>query len=465
MRAIKKHSTFLKQLCGLLLITSVFFSCKLMQSYKRPDVVDNNLYRDVATKDTNSIAEVPWRQMFSDTLLQRLINEGINNNLDLKVAVARMAQAQANYNQSIANFFPTLTATASAAFQHLSPSQIGRPQVYQASLASSWEIGIWGKLRGAKRAAMAALLASDAYRRAVQTQLVADIASNYYLLLAYDAQLNVTLKTVEFRKEDVETMTLLKESDVVTGAAVVQSEANRYSAEVTLPDIKQNIRVTENLMSVLLGRDPGAIARDSLQTQQITTELKTGVPVQLLANRPDVQEAEYNLRYYFELTNVARAYFYPSLTITAAAGFANSNLANLFTPAAFFNNFIAGLMQPIFNKGLNLQRLAIAKAQQAEYMADFRQTVLTAGEEVSNALSNYQAASDKIVIRTQQVSFLQKSVDYTKELLKYTANTNYTDVLTSEQNLLAAQLNGINDKLQQLQSVVELYRSLGGGWK
>lgn len=458
---IKKYTA----LCVLLMVALMWHSCKIMHKYKRDHVVDDKLYRDVETKDTTSIADVPWKQVFTDPKLQALIEEGIHNNLDLKVAVARINQAEANYNQSIANFFPTLTATSTAAFQRLSPAQIGRPQVFQAYLASSWEIGIWGKLRGTKRAALAALLASDAYKRAVQTQLIADITTNYYLLLAYDEQLSVTLQTVKNREDDVETMKALKESDVVTGAAVVQSEANRYSAEVTIPDLKQNIRVTENSISVLLGRDPGAVQRDSLSHQVITSDLRTGVPAQLLANRPDVQQAEYNLRYYFELTNVARAYFYPSLTITAQGGFSNSNLALLFTPASVFGNLIAGIAQPIFNKGLNLQRLNVAKAQQEEYLATFRKTILTAGSEVSNALSNYQAASDKITIRTQQISFLQKSVDYTKELLKYTANTNYTDVLTSEQNLLSAQLNGINDRLQQLQSVVELYRSLGGGWK
>lgn len=460
-----RHIPFVKALYTLLMMLLLFTSCKLMQPYRRGNVTDNKLYRDISTQDTITIADVPWRRLFTDTILQRLINEGIANNLDLKVAVARMDQAQANYNQSIANFFPAITASATAAFQHLSPSQIGRPQVYSAALATSWEMGIWGKYRGAKRAALAALIASDAYRRAVQTQLIANIASNYYLLMAYDAQLNITQKTIEFRQEDVETMKALKDANVVTGAAVVQSEANRYSAEVTVPDIRQNIRVTENYISVLLGRDPGPIERDSLTDQQLTADLRTGVPLQLLANRPDVQQAEYNLRYYFELTNVARAYFYPSLTINAAAGYANANLANLFTPAAFFSNLFAAIVQPVFNKGLNLQRLAVAKAQQAEYFADFRQTVLKAGQEVSNALSNYQAASDKITIRKQQIAFLEKSVDYTKELLKYTATTNYTDVLTSEQNLLAAQLNSINDRLQQMQSVVELYRSLGGGWK
>ncbi|HEY0274084.1 MAG TPA: TolC family protein, partial [Chitinophaga sp.] len=261
------------------------------------------------------------------------------------------------------------------------------------------------------------------------------------------------------------TMRALKESDVVTSAAVVQSEANRYAAEVTIPDLRQSIRQTENAISVLLGRDPGGILRDSLKNQVVYSDLKIGVPIQLLANRPDVQEAEYQYRTNFELTNAARAYFYPSLTITAQGGMYGASVSNFFNAPALFGSVVGGLTEPIFNRGLNKQRLQVAQAQQEEALITFRQTLLNAGEEVSDALFNYQAAVNKISLREQQIAYLQKAVDYTKELLKYTSSTNYTDVLTSEQSLLAAQLDHISDKLQQLQAVVNLYRSLGGGWK
>jgi outer membrane protein TolC len=234
---------------------------------------------------------------------------------------------------------------------------------------------------------------------------------------------------------------------------------------VTIPDLRQNIRETENALSILLGRNPGGIARDSINNQRVRIDLQTGIPLQLLVNRPDVQEAEYQLRYYFELTNVARAYFYPSLTITAAGGLSNVNISQLFSASSLFGNIIGGLVQPIFNQGLNKQRLRVAQAQQEEYIALFKKTLLAAGQDVSNALYNYQAATEKMKIRSLQIGFLEKSVEFTKELLKYTANTNYTDVLTSEQSLLAAQLSSVSDKVQQLQAMVALYRSLGGGWK
>jgi len=202
-----------------------------------------------------------------------------------------------------------------------------------------------------------------------------------------------------------------------------------------------------------------------LTEQSISADLKTGIPAQLLANRPDVQEAEYQFRYGFEMTNVARKYFYPALTLTAQGGITASDLSKMFNASSAFWNVIGGLTQPIFNQGMNRQRLRIAQANQEEYLIAFKQTLLNAGAEVVNAMHGYQTASEKIELRTSQIAYLEKSVDYTLELLKFTSSTNYIDVLTSEVNLLSAQLNGINDKFEQLQSVVSLYQSLGGGWK
>ncbi len=456
----------LKNIFLSILVISLINACKVTQQYTQPaNATNNNLYRGASTADSTTIANISWKEMFTDNLLQSLIQEGINNNLDLKIAVARLKTANANVKQSKLALLPSADANAVAAFQRVPSTQFGVPQAYELFISSSWEADIWGKLSSAKRAALASLLQSDAYKRAVQTQLVADIATNYYMLMALDAQLQVTLQTVENRKQEVETMKTLKESDVVTGAAVVQSAANRYSVEITIPDLKQNIRETENALSILLGRSPDSISRSSLEQQVVTSNLATGVPAQLLANRPDVQEAEFQLRNSFEQINIARTYFYPTLTITGQAGLSGTAIAQIFNPTTFFATLTAGLLQPIFDKGINRQRLTTAQANQEEYLADFKKTILAAGQEVSNALYSYQAAKDKEGLRGQQINYLQKSVEYTKELLKYSSATNYTDVLTSEQALLAAQLSSVNDKLQQLTAVVNLYRSLGGGWK
>lgn len=440
-------------------------SCKILQPYKQPVVVSQEkLFRDLAVSDSTNIADIHWKKLFTDPQLQNLIEEALRNNPNLQIAVTRMKKAEANLAQSKAAFFPSLSAVGNGTFQNDNTSGIP-PKMYQLYGMTSWEADIWGKLRSAKRANLSLFLESEAYKRAVQTQLIANVAINYYTLLALDSKLQVTEKTIENRNADVETIKLMKDNDLVTGADLVQSQANLYSAKVTIPELKQSIFEAENALSVLLGRNPGTIARSTLTAQSVSADLKTGIPAQLLSNRPDVQEAEYQFRYGFEMTNVARKYFYPSLTLTATGGITSTDLAKLFSASSTFWTVIGGLTQPIFNQGLNRQRLKVAEANQEEYLIAFKQTLLNAGEEVVNAMHAYQTASEKIDLRTSQIDYLEKAVNYTMELLKYTSSTNYTDVLTSEVNLLSAQLNGINDKFEQLQAVVTLYQSLGGGWK
>lgn len=456
-----------------LLLTTVFYSCRVTKPYQRPNAGNVLLYRDQNGTDTITIASMHWEQLFTDTALQSLIREGLANNLDLKTAIQKIAEAQAALIQAKGAIIPSLSGYADAAHSKQSAAALNFPAglnintsttTYQLGLSSSWEADVWGKLKSAKKAALANFLESDAARRAVQTQLIADIANNYYSLLALDRQLELTRQALEYRKKDFETMKSLKEADVVNGAAVVQSEANRYAAEVAVPDLKRNIRETENALDLLLGRPPGPVARGKLDQQHPVANLQTGIPAQLLQNRPDVQQAELAFRVAFENTNAAHAYFYPQFTITASGGFSNLILKDFFVNSVFYN-IAAGLTQPIFNQGVNKARLKIAQARQMEALNSFRQSLLIAGGEVSNALYAYQTGVEKDTARTKEVAALTKAVDYTEQLLRYSSATNYTDVLTSEQALLAAQLNGVGDKLQQLQAIVNLYRALGGGWR
>jgi outer membrane protein TolC len=288
---------------------------------------------------------------------------------------------------------------------------------------------------------------------------------NYYNLLALDAQLEITETTLEKRISNAETMEALRDNDLITSADLVLSHANRYSTEIIIPDLKQRIYEIENVLSLLMGQEPGPIERTSLEQQNLSEDLRTGVPAQLLANRPDVVEAEFRLKYYYETAKSARAYFYPSLTINARGGLTETSLNALFNQPVFFWNILGGLVQPVFNYGLNKQRFISATADFKESQASFRKILLNAGNEVSNAIQSYETATSKMLIREKQVGYLEKAVDYTTELLKYTSTTSYIDVLTSEVTLLSAQLNGVNDKLDQLQSIVVLYQSLGGGWK
>lgn len=457
----------MKTYIGLMLVLIGFASCRISKPYQQPEFDTSKLYRDAEGKDTTNMASVHWKKLFGDTILTGLIAEGLDQNIDMKIALQRINAARANFQQSKAAFLPDLNGTASVKQSKLAFPQgfglVTSTTQYDLGLTATWEADIWGKLKSAKRSALAGLLQTEAARRAVQTQLIADIANRYFTLLALDQQLLVLEQTVNNRKTDVRTMKALKAANVVTGAAEVQSEASQYAAEVAIPRLQKQIRETENALNVLLARPSAPVKRSSLNVQQLLVDLKAGVPLQLLQNRPDVKQAEYAFMAAFENTNVARKLFYPALSLTANGGFTSFSLKDWLTPDGLFGNIAAGLVQPIFSKGANKARLTTAKATQQEAALNFQQSLLKAGEEVSNALFAYQTARTQKEIRVKQLTALQKSVDFTKKLLRYSSATNYTDVLTSEQNLLAAQLEDIDDKLQQWQAVIALYRSLGGG--
>ncbi|WP_163397591.1 efflux transporter outer membrane subunit [Flavobacterium fluviatile] len=459
----------------LMVMTAALLSaCSVTKKYERPAALKTDqLYRDQVSADSATIADMPWQSVFKDEKLNALIRKGLDNNLNLKNAIENIVQAQASLRQSKLAYYPTLQLDANATHNKQSEAGLNFPAginintlttTYKLGLSTSWEADIWGKLSSSKRAALATYLATDAAKQAVQTQLIADIANNYFLLLAYDKQLVITQKTLESRIKNVATIKDLKEGAIVTGAAVVQSEANQHAAEVLIPDLKQRIRETENTINILLGQSPGPIERGALEDQSVPENLSLGLPSQLLQNRPDVRQAEFNFRTAFEMTNMAKTYFYPSLTLTASGGFSNLELKDFFANSIFYS-IIGGLTQPIFNQGLNKMRLTTAQSQQLQAYNNFQQSLLTAGQEVSDALYAYQMAVEKQDSREKQIEALEKAVDFTQQLLEYSSATNYTDVLTSQQNLLAAQLSGINDNLQKLQAVVDLYRALGGGWK
>lgn len=447
-------------LAGVLILLTA--SCSIL---KMPDTQpDASLYRDLGSDDSANIASIPWREIFTDPHLQNIIRRSVENNPDIHIAMARVRKAEAALRQSRADFFPSLSVGANASFQS-ETGGFGVPESYQVFGSTSWEADIWGKMRSSKRAALASLMASEAFHRVVITDLIASAALNYYTLLSLDAQLSITEQTVNRRVRNVEVMELMKENDVITGADLVLSQAIRYSAEVTIPDLRQRIYEIENALSTLMGESPHPIERSTIDEQDISPAIKSGVPAQLLANRPDVLQAEFRLRSSYELQKVARSFFYPALTITGRGGITETSIDALFNSPVFFWNLTGGLLQPVFNYGLNRQRLLTARADVEESYASFRKVLLNAGAEVVNAMHGYQSSSDKIAIRQMQIGYLEKAVEYTNELLRYTSSTSYIDVLTSEVNLLSAQLAGVNDRLQQLQSVVELYRSLGGGWR
>ena len=457
---------------SFLVMIAAAVSCKVTKTYQSPTVQQTvpqmDSFRGGAGADTVTIASLPWRQVFADTILQRVIGQGISQNLNLQIAYTRIRQAQAYYKQSRSAFLPELDANAAVGRVRLSKAQnfgaVSSITEYQLGLSATWEADIWGQLNSAKKASLAGLLSTEAGVRAIQSEIVSEIAGLYYTLMALDQQLGITEQTVKNWDTTVITMQSLQASAKVTEAAVVQSVAQREAVAVTIPDIIQSIRQTENALSILLGMPPSAIRRSRLDDQFTIAMLNTGVPAQLLANRPDVQQAEQDFRVAFELTNVARTAFYPALSITGAANFSSFDFKNLFDVTSLGASIFGGLTQPIFEKRLNKTRLEVAGEQQQAALLGFKNTLLMAGQEVSDALSLHSAAMAKTGSRSNEITALQQSVDYTQELLQ-NGFANYTEVITARQSLLGAQLGRVNDKLQELQSVVSLYTALGGGWR
>ncbi len=288
----------------LLVLILIPESCKVMHLGKFPEIkTDNSLYRDADISDSSNIALVPWRELFTDTCLQSIIEKTIVNNPDMLVAIARVKKAEAAFRQSRAESYPSLNAGLNATYQSETGGN-GVPEYYQLFASTSWEADIWGKYRSAKRASLASLMASEAFKKAVTTDLIASVAINYYNLLALDAQLSITRRTLDKRISNAETMEALRDNDLITSADLVLSQANRYSTEIIIPDLIQRIYETENVLSLLMGQEPGPIERTSLEQQNLSEDLRTGVPAQLLANRPDVLQAEYRLRYFCKLQNL-----------------------------------------------------------------------------------------------------------------------------------------------------------------
>ena len=445
-------------------------SCFVAKDYEQPEIVNEENFRtDNIPQDSLTMADVSWRDMFTDPVLQDYIEEGLQNNIDIRVALQQIVSAEAYLKQGKAGYFPSVTINPTYTHQELSSnSQFGNffssLNQYELSADLSWEADIWGKIRSQKRAYEASYLQSVAAHQAVKTTLIANIASTYYQLLSLDEQRRITEQTIETRKKSLETNKALKEAGNITEVGVKQTEAQLYTAQAILIDTNNQIRLLENTMSILLGKEPEDINRTSLAQQNIDTELKTGVPAQLLRNTPDVIQAEYGLVNAFEMTNVARANFYPSLTLTATGGLQSLDLGELLDTNSLFATIIGGITQPIFQRRQIKTQYEASQAQQEQARLQFRQAFLTATKEVADALYNYEAATDKIEVKQKEFDAYDIATDYSQELLN-NGLANYLEVLTARQNALNSQLDLITAKYNQLNSIVNLYQAVGGGWK
>jgi len=464
-----------KILLGLI-IPMVLTSCQVMNKYKAPTVAGEGLFRNENSYDTTTIASIPWREYFNDTYLQSYIEEALQTNFDMLIATERIKQAEAVLGMARAAYFPDIALSAQVSQDRLSNASptTGLPkdknvlgyhkESYSLGIVTSWELDIWGKMHRQSKAKYTDMLNSYAGRNLIQTSLISNIANTYYSLLALDKQLEVTNGIIELMQENLRTTEALKDAGMANGAAVEQTKAALYNTQSSVPDLENNITQLENAMCIMLGRSPGTIQRSDIRDQQIPSELSYGVPTQMLAHRPDVQQAELSFRSAFELRYAAKSSFYPSLTLTSGMiGFSTINgLQNFFKPENIFSSIVGGLTQPLFARKQLTTQLKVAKADQQIALLTFEKTVLDAGREVSDILSTYDAAARKNESRDKEVESLDKAVDYTRKLL-IAGEATYLEVISAQQGLLQARINQVNDKLQQLQASSDLYRALGGG--
>ena len=455
-------------------VSFLVVSCHTRQNYQRAnDVIDEKLFRtDALPKDSLSMANLSWKEIFTDAVLQKHIAKALENNLDIRIALQNIASAEAYLKQSKAAYQPTISVGPDYSFNTSSlNTQFGqivgeRRYINQFDITANlgWELDLWGKLKGQEKAQYAAYLSSVAAHQNVKSNLVASIATAYYQLLTFDEQKKIFSNTIEIRKKNLETTKALKEAGIVSEVAVQQSEALVYNAEASLVTLDVQIQMLENTISLLMGEPSHEIERTSLSTQNFALNTDVGYPSALLANRPDVKQAEFNLINAFELTNAAKAQFYPSLRITGSTGVQSVDIDKLFSANSVFANVLVGLAQPILNKRQIRTNYEVSLANQERAYLNFRKTILNAGNEVSDALKMYNAQDQFIAFKKKELSAYDKSVEFSQELVNY-GMANYLEVLNANVNKLNAEINIANAQYTKLQAGVELYRALGGGWR
>ena len=447
---------------GLLLLTGLS-GCHIYRTYERPELSGvDSLYRVPAmTEDTMSLADFSWKELFTDTVLQQLIEKGIANNTDLNIARLKVREAEALLTSSKLAYLPSVSLTPQGTIKSIEGNS--PTKTYNLAASADWELDIFGRLTNAIREAKAVLEQSQAYKQAVQTQLIATIANSYYTLLMLDKQLDISRRTAEIWAENLRVMKALKKAGQTTEMAVAQIEASKLSVDASLLSLEQQITEVENSLSSLLGVVPQRIDRSTLDMQSFPDTLSVGVPLQLLQRRPDVRQSEAALAEAFYTTNRAYSAFYPAITLSGSAGWTNAAGAIISNPGEWLFSAVGALVQPLFNRGQNIANLKVAKARQEEALLTFRQTLLNAGTEVNDALLQWQVARRRLDLDRQQIISLQSAVR-SSELLMRHSSQNYLEVLTARQTLLDAELSAVSDRFEEIQGVINLYHALGGGY-
>jgi NodT family efflux transporter outer membrane factor (OMF) lipoprotein len=470
----------MKNIIGSLALALVVLAgCKVSKDVAMPKDAQPETFRNaVTTGDTSSIADLQWKNFFTDAALQKLIDSAIVKNYDMQVAVKNIEASELQFKQVKWNYAPTLGLNVTASTNRPSDNSINGLSIkqygigtkhiedYNANLALSWEADIWGKIRNQNREALALYLQTNEAKRAIQTNIVSSVSQGYYNLLMLDEQLNIAKKNVKLNDSTLRIIKLQYDAGQVTLLGVQQAQAQLEAAAQLVPQFERDINVQENGLSILAGRLPDAIER-SVTLNDITfpETLSAGVPSAMVSRRPDVRSSELALNVANARVGIAKAQLYPSLTITGQGGlnsFKSSNWFNI--PASLFGTVAGGIAQPLLQRKQLRTQYEVAKVNREKSVIQFRQSVLNAVGEVSDALVRLQKLKEQQTIAANRVKTLQQATTNASMLFK-NGLANYLEVITAQSNVLQGELELASIKMAQLSANAELYRSLGGGWK
>lgn len=451
-------------------------ACNVTKPYKQPDLQLPAQYNAVAYSDTANVANIPWKDFFTDTTLKALIEKGIAYNYDLQLAVKRIESAQQQLQQAKTLQLPTLNASVSGQYNRPSKNSLNGSfseftgsshyDDYILGLNLSWEADVWGKLRSQKKAAALQYLQTYEAKKTVQTQLVADIADGYYNLLMLDEQLRIAKANLQLADSTLKLTALLKDAGDNTQLSVEQTEAQRQAVAILIPQLEQQIALQENALNELTGQYPQGIDRQTaLSDISLPQQLQAGIPAAVVSHRPDVRAAEIDVMIANEKTGIAQANMYPNFNITASGGWESLKTGNWFNiPASLFGIVTGTIAQPILNHRENKTNLEVAKINREQSVIKFRQSVLGAVTDVSNALVQIDKLERQEKINAQQVRTLDSAINHANMLYK-SGMANYLEVITAQNSSLQSRLDLASVHCQQLIAAVALYKSVGGGWE
>lgn len=463
----------MKSLYCLVAISLILMAgCTLGPNYKRPEVNTPGIYRAVSqqspTQSLTSLGEEKWWTLFQDPQLQELIRTALAENYNVRIAAARVLQAEAQLGITRADQFPTLTAGAAGTNQGI-PRTIQSPEastgVITTSFALSWELDFWGKFRRSTEAARSNLLATEWGQRAVMSTLVSSVASAYFQLRELDLELDISRQTLATREESLRLVKIRAEGGVTSMIDVRQSEQLVYSAAASIPDVERRIEQQENLISILLGKNPGPVVRGvTLLDNPVPATVPAGLPSALLERRPDIRQVEQLLVAANARIGVAKAAYFPQISLSGAGGYQSSALTALFSGPAGLWSFGAQLTQPLFAGGRIRAGVRLSEAQKQEAALVYQQTIQQAFREASDALVAYSKNQE---FREQQELLTRAAEDATRlSDVRYRGGaTSYLEVLDSDTRYFSARLGLAQAQLNERLALVQLYNALGGGWE